>query len=101
MDCADDVTLTWVDKTGPRRQEALLLNISRSGARLNAPQRIPVGAKVELVYPNGTFPGKVTQCLARSPNHNLGVSFAPGHEWSRNAYWPKGAKGIAPVSGRA
>jgi hypothetical protein len=97
LDCADDVTLNWIEKAGPREQQGLLLNISRSGARVHAQHRIPVGAKVALSHPGGTFIGTITHCLARRPNHVLGISFAPGHVWSRQQFWPKGAKGLGPA----
>jgi hypothetical protein len=97
IDCADNILVTWLEKTGPRQQKALLLNISRTGARLHAPYRIPVGTQVEIAYLDGKLLGKVTHCLARKPHHNLWISFAPDSEWSRRTYWPKGAKGLGPT----
>ncbi|MEQ1949192.1 MAG: PilZ domain-containing protein [Bryobacteraceae bacterium] len=94
FDCADDVTISWTEKTGTRQHEALLMNISRSGARLLSATRVPVGADVTIAYPNGEFVGQVTHCLTRKPHHVLGVVFAPGFEWSRNIYCPKNARGL-------
>jgi PilZ domain-containing protein len=85
-DRADNLAVTWVDKTGPQRQEALLLNISRSGARLHVHQRIAVGTQVEIVFPKGALPGTVRHCSVSKPNHNLGVSFRPGVKWSYRDY---------------
>ena len=91
--CAKDVTVAWVDKAGPRQQQALLLDISRSGALLHAFHRIPVGTDVEITYPGGMLPGTVTSCRVSKPNYNLGISLAPGSEWSRDAFRLKGAQG--------
>ena len=78
-ECADSVTVAWVDKTGAaHREEALLLNLSRSGARLHVKQHISVGTGVEIVHAKGTFPGTVTYCRVSKPNHNVGVRLAAG-----------------------
>jgi PilZ domain len=98
IDCAEDVQVAWLQDARPRRQEALLLNISRSGARLHAAHGIPVGTRVEIIYSAGTFLGTVTHCLARKPSHTLGVRFASGSEWSFRTYRPKGAKGLGSAA---
>ncbi|MEQ1885758.1 MAG: PilZ domain-containing protein [Bryobacteraceae bacterium] len=94
FECADDVLIYWKSHDETRQQEATLINISRSGARLLAPGQVPVGATVTIAYPNGEFAGRVTHCLTRKPNHILGVVFEPGYEWSRYLYVPKNARGL-------
>ena len=94
FECTDNVSVGWNDKGTPHAQEAVLINISRSGARLLTHHRIPVGSKVSVDYPGGNFVGTVTHCLARKPNHVLGIAFAPGYEWLKNVFWPKNAPGL-------
>ncbi len=92
MRCLDQLEIEWTRQGTEFRTECLLLDISRSGARVQAARRIPFGSAVRLLYPGGALSGTVRYCTARKPNFFLGVSFDPGSEWKRADYWPRGAE---------
>jgi PilZ domain-containing protein len=90
MLCADLVDILWKNQRGRiRRGMANLEDISLSGACLQVPRPVPVGATFHIRYPNGKLTGKVRYCVFREMGYLLGIEFALDHRWSQRNFRPR------------
>jgi|SRR5579862_6532035 len=88
--CNDTVQLEWSKKSGdPRRMDARLDHISRSGAQLLLDQPVPLGTSVRMIHDKGELRGKVRHCVSGPTGFDIGVEFNPGSEWSEKDYRPR------------
>ena len=90
MLCSELVDVWWEDSTG-RSHKALanLEDISLSGVCLQLDDPVPLDTVLRISHPNGEFQGDVRYCLFREIGYFLGVQFAPGCEWSPEAFKPQ------------
>jgi len=90
MMCADMVEASWTDKDGQvQRADALLENISPSGACLQFEMAVPIGVTLHLVSPKQEFVGEVRYCVYQEIGYFVGVKFEPQSHWSKKAYKPR------------
>lgn len=90
MMCADVVQATWTDKDGQEQcADALLENISPSGACLQFETAVPAGVSLRLTFPKGEFVGEVRYCVYQEIGYFVGLKFEPQSHWSRRAYKPR------------
>jgi len=90
MMCADVVEASWTDKDGQvQRANALLENISPSGACLQFEMAIPLGVSLRLVCPKQEFVGEVRYCTYQEIGYFVGVKFEPQSHWSRRTFKPR------------
>jgi hypothetical protein len=88
--CADMVQLHWIDDSGqPEHSEALLEDISHSGACLNMDAPLPLGTAVVIRYHQGKLEGLVCYCDFRDIGYYIGVHFKPHTPWLPQEYRPK------------
>jgi hypothetical protein len=90
MMCADVVQASW---TGPdyevQQADALLEDISPSGACLQFETAIPLGVTMRVVCPKQEFVGEVRYCVYREVGYFVGLEFESHSHWSRKAYKPR------------
>ena len=90
MLCADMVQVHWKTPAGKaERGMALLEDISVSGACLQLESAIPLGSEIRWETAGQEFEGSVRYCVYREIGHFVGVQFAGGTKWSRQAYQPQ------------
>lgn len=90
MMCADVVEASWTDQDGQeQRANALLENISPSGACLQFEMAVPLGVSLRMVCPNREFVGEVRYCTYQEIGYFVGVQFEPQSHWSRRSYKPR------------
>ena len=90
MLCADVVEVSWIDSKGEvQKLNALLEDISPSGACLQFEAAIPLGT--HLVWGNGKqeYSGDIRYCVYREIGYFVGVQFDPCSKWSKKAYKPQ------------
>ena len=90
MLCADMVEVQW--RAGPGSAHAvtaLLEDISPSGACLQLEAAVPLGASITWTSAGHEFSGKVRYCVYREIGYFVGVEFAAGLKWSKNAFEPQ------------
>ena len=89
MLCADVVEACWTDEHGQtQRANALLEDISASGACLQFETAIPLGVILRWGCPNREFFGEVRYCVYREIVYFVGVQLEPQSKWSKRAYKP-------------
>jgi hypothetical protein len=89
MMCADLVEVCWRDFAGKtRRSQAVLEDISASGACLQLETSVPVGAVLRWHSPKKEFAGVVRYCVYREIGYFTGVQFDPASRWSKTGYLP-------------
>ena len=89
MLCADVVEACWTDEHGQtQRANALLEDISASGACLQFETAIPLGVILRWGCPNREFFGEVRYCVYREIGYFVGVQLEPQSKWSKRAYKP-------------
>jgi len=87
--CADLLKIRWTDEAGSGRRElATLEDISPTGACLKVENEIPVGTTLTILYPRGSYQGRVKHCDPQRDWYFVGVEFTPGYRWSREQYEP-------------
>jgi PilZ domain len=87
--CADLLKIRWTDESGSgHREVATLEDISPTGACLKIENAIPVGTKLTILYPNGSYQGRVKHCDPQMDWYFVGVEFAPGYRWSKEQFEP-------------
>jgi hypothetical protein len=87
--CADLLKIRWTDESGAgRREVATLEDISPTGACLKVENPIPVGTTLTILYPSGSYQGRVQHCDPQMDWYFVGVEFTPGYRWSREQYEP-------------
>ena len=90
MLCADVVEARWTDKEGEtQRANALLEDISPSGACLQFESAVPLGVALHWGCPKKEFVGAVRYCVYREIGYFVGVEFEPQSKWSKKAYTPQ------------
>jgi hypothetical protein len=90
MMCADVVAACWTDKDGQtQRADALLENISPSGACLQFEVPVPLGVSLHLVCTKHEFVGEVRYCVYQEIGYFVGVKFEPQSHWSKKTYKPR------------
>lgn len=90
MLCADVVEACWTDKNGEtQRANALLEDISPSGACLQFETAVPRGVTLSWGSSKQEFTGEVRYCVYREIGYFVGVEFDPRSKWSKKAYKPQ------------
>ncbi len=90
MLCSELVDIHWKDCTGRQRSAlANLEDISGSGVCLQMDSPVPLDTALRICHSKGEFQGSVRYCLYREIGYFLGVQFAPGCQWSPQAYQPQ------------
>jgi hypothetical protein len=88
--CADVIKMAWTpEQEFPRKDLAMLGNISPSGACLEIEEPIPVNAVVELEFGMDQCQAVVKYCKYDKVNYIFGVQFKAGYRWSSNHWEPK------------
>ena len=88
--CADLVQVEWEDRTGRTcNTMAILEDISRSGACLQADVPVPVEAVVRVRHGRKTLEGTVSYCAYHEIGYFAGVTFTPNQRWSQRVFRPK------------
>ena len=89
MMCADVVEACWTDKDGQtQRANALLEDISPSGACLQFETPVPLGVNLRWGSAKQEFVGEVRYCVYREIGYFVGVQFEPSSKWSKETYKP-------------
>jgi hypothetical protein len=90
MLCADVVEARWTDGNGNTlRADALLEDISPSGACLQLETAVPLGVTIRWGCPKQEFTGVVRYCTYREIGYFVGVEFDAQSKWSKEAYKPQ------------
>jgi hypothetical protein len=90
MMCADLVEVYWKDPSGKNRKaQAVLEDISASGACLQLEMAVPLGAIVRWGSQKKEFAGVVRYCVYREIGYFAGVQFDPSSRWSKSKYRPQ------------
>src|SRR5262249_39574452 len=72
-----------------RRSQAILEDISASGACLQLETSVPLGSVVRWHSPKEEFAGVVRYCVYREIGYFTGVQFDPASRWSKAKYRPQ------------
>jgi hypothetical protein len=89
MLCADLIEVCWKITAGKtRRAQAVLEDISASGACLQLEVPAPLGAVLRWRSTNKEFAGVVRYCVYREIGYFVGVQFDPSSRWSKAKYRP-------------
>jgi hypothetical protein len=90
MLCADLVEVRWKDPTGrTRKAQAVLEDISASGACLQLETYVPLAAVLRWRSAKKEFAGVVRYCVYREIGYFVGVQFDPTSHWSKAMYRPQ------------
>ena len=84
------VEASWTDKDGAtQRVNALLENISPSGACLQFETAIPLGVQLRFECDKHEFSGEVRYCTYHEIGYFVGVELEPESQWSRRTFKPR------------
>jgi PilZ domain len=90
MLCADLIEICWQDDAGKtQKAQAVLEDISASGACLQVESPVPLGVALRWRSPKKEFRGSVRYCVYREIGYFLGVQFDASSKWSRETYRPQ------------
>ena len=90
MLCADLIEIGWQDGSGKtQRAQAVLEDISASGACLQLEGPLPLGAAIQWRSPKKEFQGTVRYCVYREIGYFAGVQLDPSTRWSKAKYRPQ------------
>ena len=90
MMCADLIEIWWRDRGGRNKKaQAVLEDISISGACLQLEAPVPLGVVVHWRSPKKRFSATVRYCAYREIGYFVGVQFHPASKWSRKEYRPQ------------
>ena len=90
MLCADLLEISWQDREGKiKRTQAVLEDISTSGACLQVEVPVPIGAALRWRSPKKEFSGAVRYCVYREIGYFVGVEFDEASKWSSKSYQPQ------------
>ncbi len=90
MLCADLIEICWKDGAGnTQKAQAVLEDISASGACLQVEAPVPLGAELRWRSPKKEFCGAVRYCTYREIGYFVGVLFDASSKWSRKTYRPQ------------
>jgi hypothetical protein len=88
--CSDLVELFWSDRLGwPHRAEAVLEDISPTGACVQVESVVPVNAELALRLGQLGLPAIVRYCTLVDGSYFVGIEFSPEKGWSPEEYDPK------------
>jgi hypothetical protein len=88
--CSDLVELFWSDRLGwPHRANAVLEDISPTGACVQVETIIPVNAELALRLGELGLPAIVKYCTLIDGSYFVGVEFSSEKGWSPEEYNPK------------
>src|SRR5689334_1157156 len=88
--CADIVEISWHDLTSRRRsRQALLEDISPSGACVQLDSPLPVGSEIRLRCHREELTGYVKYCVYREIGYFAGIEFRTDSRWSPEAFQPE------------
>lgn len=77
------VDLCWENHLGQTQHAtAQLVDISPSGASVDAQRPVRAGAMLSLSYHNQKLIGKVMHCALQGSGYRLGVELQAGYRWS-------------------
>lgn len=87
--CADIVRIDWIASEDEMRTfEAVIDDISPSGASFELEEPLPSGASVVVWLREALFAGVVRHCMFRDYTYIAGVEFSEGSKWSSTAVQP-------------
>ena len=90
MMCADVVQASWTDKDGRlQHADALLENISPSGACLQFEMAVPLGVSLSFACDQHELSGVVRYCSYNEIGYFVGVALGPQSHWSRRLFKPR------------
>jgi hypothetical protein len=90
MMCADVVQASWTGKDGRlQHADALLENISPSGACLQFEVGVPLGVNLRFTCEGHEFTGEVRYCSYNEIGYFVGVELEPRSQWSRRMFKPR------------
>ncbi|MBV9745882.1 MAG: PilZ domain-containing protein [Acidobacteriia bacterium] len=90
MLCADLVGVCWKDAEGKtKKAQAVLEDISASGACLQLETPVPLGVVLRWGSPKKEFAGVVRYCVYREIGYFVGVQFDPNFRWSKAKFRPQ------------
>ncbi len=90
MMCADLVEASWTDQNGQvQRTDALLENISPSGACLQFEEPVPLGVNIRFTCKKHEFSGEVRYCQYAEIGYFVGLQLEPHSHWSRRLFKPR------------
>jgi hypothetical protein len=88
--CADLVQIEWTDSAGKTcNTTAILEDISRAGACLQADVPMPVNALVQIRRGKTLLEGTITYCAFRDIGYFAGLTFIDNQHWSQRMFRPK------------
>jgi hypothetical protein len=89
MLCAEMIHVHWSQGKGARQcADAILEDISPSGACLQLETEVPVGSRISWKAANSKFEGRVRYCVYREIGYFVGVEFSDDSKWSESSYQP-------------
>jgi hypothetical protein len=86
--CSDLIKVR-LEGAEPAELVANLEDISPSGACVQFEQPVAPGARLCLMLGRHKFRGQVTRCVHNDIGYFVGIQFAAGRKWTRQAYEPK------------
>jgi len=90
MMCADLLEVCWKDVGGKRcKAQAVLEDISPSGACLQLETPVPLGVALSWHSPKKEFHGTVRYCSYREIGYFVGVAFDQASRWSKKEFKPQ------------
>lgn len=90
MLCADLIEICWQDGAGkPQKAQAVLEDISASGACLQLEVPVPLDVTIRWKSPKKEFSGSVRYCVYREIGYFVGVQFDASSRWSQRMYRPQ------------
>jgi PilZ domain len=102
MMCADMVEASWTDADGTaQKADALLENISPSGACLQFETAVPLGVTLHFACHKHDFSGQVRYCQYNEIGYFVGIELAPQSHWSRRTFRPQHLLDLQELVGTA
>jgi hypothetical protein len=100
MMCADVVEASWANRDGTiQRANALLENISQSGASLQFEVAVPLGVSLRIVCQKREYIGEVRYCSYQEIGYFVGVQFEAESHWSRRTFKPRHLLDLQELAG--
>jgi hypothetical protein len=101
MLCADLIEICWQDSAGKtQKAQAVLEDISASGACLQVEVPVPLGSALAWRSPKKEFSGSVRYCVYQEIGYFVGVQFDASSKWSQTAYRPQHFLDLHKLKGR-
>jgi len=88
--CSQRVVLRLGERAGSAQsREAILEDISATGACVQLVEPVPVGGPGELVVSKKRLRGTIRYCEFREIGYFVGIEFEPGAKWSHDDFVPE------------